>query len=135
MLFDRLTGARVYMIRIYTIRQQYQLCWYCCLTSCLEIAKYLELLFNYIVTSLFSRLKGGLRIICLYSFTSTSPCEALMKCLTVCRGTLHWRSAPKYAHFIVICLCLLAHTNGVSKLGKQSRLRITFPFALPLENG
>ena len=41
---------------------------------------------------------------------------------------------PRYAHFIVICLCLLAHTNGVSKLGKQSRLRITFPLAFQLEN-
>ena len=42
---------------------------------------------------------------------------------------------PRYAHFIVICLCPLAHTNGVFKLGKQSRLRITFPLVFPLENG
>ena len=31
--------------------------------------------------------------------------------------------------------CLLAHTNGVSKLRTQSRLRITFHLALPLRNG
>ena len=41
----------------------------------------------------------------------------------------------RHAHFIVICRCFLAHTNGVSKLRAQLRLRITFSFALPLRNG
>ena len=36
-----------------------KLCRYFCLTSCLEIAKYWELLFNYILTSLISRSKRG----------------------------------------------------------------------------
>ena len=55
-----------------------KLCRYCCLTSCLEIAKFSELLFNYILTSLISRSKREWQI------TSISSREALVQCLTVC---------------------------------------------------
>ena len=48
---------------------------------------------------------------------------------------VHCTKVLEYEHFIVICWCLLAHTNGVSKLRTQSCLRITFSFALPLRNG
>ena len=55
-----------------------ELCRYCCLASWLEMAKYWELLFNSNLTSLISRSKRGLQIICLRGFTSTSPREALV---------------------------------------------------------
>ena len=48
---------------------------------------------------------------------------------------VHCTKVLEYEHFIVICWCLLAHTNGVSKLCTQSCLRIIFSFALPLRNG
>ena len=47
-----------------------------------------ELLFNFNLTGLISGSKRGLQIICLRSFTSTSPREALVQCLAVC---------PRYA--------------------------------------
>ena len=53
-------------------------CRYCCLTSCLEIAKYWELLFNYTLTSLIPRSKRRWQIICSRRFTSTSPREAFV---------------------------------------------------------
>ena len=55
-----------------------KLCRYCCLTSCLEIAKYWELLFNYNLTSLISRSKRSCKIIYSRGLTSTSPREALV---------------------------------------------------------
>ena len=45
-------------------------------------------MFNYNLTSLISRSKRGLQIICLRGFTSTSSREAFVKYLTVC---------PRYA--------------------------------------
>ena len=48
-------------------------------------------------------------------------------------------SVPYGSHTVrnvlTIWQCLLAHTDGVSKLRTQSRLRITFSLALPLRNG
>ena len=55
-----------------------QFCWYSCFASWLEIAKYWELLFNYNLTSLISRSKRGLYIICLRGLTSTNQREALV---------------------------------------------------------
>ena len=50
--------------------------------------KYWKSMFNYNLTSLISRSKRRLQIICLRGFTSTNSREALVKCLSVC---------PRYA--------------------------------------
>ena len=77
-----------------------KLCRYCCLTSCLEIAKYWELLLNYILTSLISRSKRGWQI------SSASSREALVQCLTVC---------PQYATLqLDVRVCVLYRHLTVS---------------------
>ena len=63
-------------------------CRYCCFASWSENAKYWELLFNFNLTSMISRSKRGLQIICLRGFSSISPREALAQCLVLC---------PRYA--------------------------------------
>ena len=64
------------------------LCWCSCFASWGGVAKYWELLLNYNLISLISRSKRGLYIICVCSFKSTSPREALVLCSNVC---------PRYA--------------------------------------
>ena len=100
-------------------------CRYCSLTSWLEIAKYWELLFNYILTSLISRSKRGWQIICSRGFTSTSPHEALVQCLTVC---------PRYAALQLdarVCALyrrrLLSHTNGYPSYARNRTYALLSP--------
>ena len=71
-------SPRTWLITISSGWQSLNSARYCCLSSCLEIAKYWELLFNYILTSLISRSKRGWQI------KSMSSHEALVQCLTVC---------------------------------------------------
>ena len=85
------------------------LCRYFCFASWLEIAKYWEFLFNFNLTSLISRSKRGLQIICLRGLTSTNS-HAMpnhVPAVRWVRGT----SSLEYAHFIVIYRCLLLHTT------------------------
>ena len=75
----------------------------------LEIAKYWEFLFNFNLTSLISRPKRGLQIICLRGLTSTNS-RAMpnhVPAVRWARGT----SSLEYVHFIVIYRCLLLHTT------------------------
>ena len=92
-----------------------QLCQYCCFASLLEITKYWELQFNFplktrIANYLLARLHIYLphvKLLC-----NAQPCA---------RDTLPWYSSQNCTHFIVIYWCLLAHTNGVSKLRTHNR--------------
>ena len=82
-------SPRTWIIIISSSWQSFSSAGIVCFSSWLEIAKYLlNSLFNYDLTSLISRSKRGLQIICLRAFTSSSPREALVKCQTVC---------PRYA--------------------------------------
>ena len=68
-----------------------------------------EFLFNFNLTSLISRPKRGLQIICLHGLTSTNS-RAMSNHVSAvrwARGT----SLLEYAHFIVIYRCLLLHTT------------------------
>ena len=65
------------------------LCRYFCFASWLEIAKYWEFLFNFNLTSLISRSKRGLQIICL---RGSWHLLTHMQCLTMC---------PRYAGHVV----------------------------------
>ena len=67
----------------------------------------------------------------LHIYLPTSSPRAMPNCVPAVRYT----ETLEYAHFTVICRYLLAHTNEVSKLRTQSRLRITFSLALPLRYG
>ena len=95
---------------------KFKLCRYCCLTSCLEIARYWELLFNYILTSLISRSKtrvANYLLTLLHIYKPTWSPRAMPNRVSAVRYS---SSTLEYAHFIVIWRCLLTHTNVQVKL-------------------
>ena len=99
------------------------LCRYCCFASWSEIAKYWELLYNFNLTSLISHLQNaGCKLFAYAASHLLAHVKPSCNAQLCARGTLHWGSTLEYAHFIVICRYLLAHTNGVSQLRMQSRL-------------
>ena len=97
-------SPRTWIIIISSSWQSFSSAGIVCFSSWLEIAKYLlNSLFNYDLTSLISRSKRGLQIICLRAFTSSSPREALVKpwwnAKPCARDTLHLSSALEYVNF------------------------------------